>query len=525
MKEFNITNVGIFFLSLLFVVLSFDTAQGQDFEEWKENYLNEFEEFQNEYDKEFHEMLQNEWKEYAVELSPDFYDDPKPDVIPEVEDPDSPDPDPQKTGESPQEDRPPETKKAEEKATAKTPEQPVAEKENDQRTNNRAAKGVSPNFEPNVEKAEVKSSKLSYFGVPVNYKYYAAYQTEVDRPISKESISDFWKHLSTKDYPSFLEQIQQVRSELSLNDYGYAQLLENIGSQIYGKDSYEATLFAWFMLTQSGFGARIAYNKQNIYLLVKATPNVLMTTYFTINGTKYYGLSFDKNHSDLPSNLYTYEGKHPKSEEKEINLRLSNLPQISSDHEERTLQFNFRDSSYTINVPVDKQVVSYFKNYPKADLDLYFNSQMDGPTHQELISSLKPLLEGKSTVEKVNLLLRFTQRSFEYETDQDQFNTEKKMFPMETLYYPASDCDDRTILLAYLIEELTDLEYVVVRYPGHLTLAIHFPDEKPEGPRVNSPLTYNGKSYYVSDPTYFGADAGMVMTKYQDTRPKEIFKF
>ncbi|MGM0546231.1 MAG: hypothetical protein ACQEST_05855 [Bacteroidota bacterium] len=514
-------------MSVLFLGLTADISRGQDFEEWKENYLNEFEEFQNEHDKEFHEMLQNEWEEFAGENSPEFYEEPKPDVIPGVEETSPTDSTPQKPKEEKKENRTErEDKPSEPKASpSEESPKPAAEQKTEQRTNNSAPKDLSPTFSPNVEKAEIESQRLNYFGVPIHYKYYSAYKTQIDRPVEKESISKFWKHLSTKDYPAFLEQIQQVRSELSLNDYGYAQLLNNIGTQIYGSDTHEAKLFTWFMLTQSGFGTKIAFNKQNIFLLVKANPNVLNTTYFRIDGSKYYGINFDQNYSELPSNLYTYEGDHPKSKKREIDLRFSKLPDIPQEHEERSLQFTFRDSTYTINVPVDKQVVNYFKNYPKADLDLYFNSQMDGQTHQQLLSSLEPLLEEKSTLEQVNLLLRFTQRSFEYETDQDQFNTEKKMFPMETLYYPASDCDDRTILLAYLIEELTDLEYVVVRYPGHLTLAVHFPDEKPEGPRVNSPITYNGKSYYVSDPTYFGADAGMVMTKFQDTRPKEVFKF
>lgn len=535
----NIKRIVCFVFAAVFMVLglSFNTAQSQDFEEWKENYLNEFKEFQNKYDKEFHEMLQNEWKEFEVELSPDFYIDPKPKKIPEVEETDAPDPKPE-TKESKKENPPatPSKEKAEKKEEAKTEKKtPSEEKQKttqtdvEKKTDASAKKSFNPSsgfsatFEPNVDKAEVHSKQLNYFGTPIDYKYYAAYETQLEPPIDKKAISDFWKHLSTKDYPSFLKQVQEVRSKLNLNDFGYAQLLANIGDQIYGEGSSESTLFTWFMLTQSDFGTRIAYNKQGVYLLVKASPNVFQTTYFTIDGEKYYGLNFSESKSNLPNNLYTYEGKHPKSSEKEINLRFQRLPLLPQDTEQRTLNFTFRGTEHSIEVPVDKQIVNYFKGYPKADLGLYFNSQMEGDTHDQLIGSLKPLLEGKSTIEKVNLLLRFTQRSFEYQTDQEQFNTEKKMFPMETLYYPASDCDDRSILFAYLIDHLTELDYVVIRYPGHLTPAVHFPDEKPEGSKVNSPITHKGKSYYVTDPTYFGADAGMIMTKYQDTSPEEIF--
>ena len=46
----------------------------------------------------------------------------------------------------------------------------------------------------------------------------------------------------------------------------------------------------------------------------------------------------------------------------------------------------------------------------------------------------------------VNRLLRFVQTAFEYKTDEDQFNTENYLFPLETLHYPYSDCEDRSAL-------------------------------------------------------------------------------
>lgn len=528
--------------SFLLVTSFINIAQAQDFEEWKQNYLNEFKEFQNEYDKQFHEMLQKEWKEFDIEISADLYQKPKPNVVPQVESPEVPEPKTTVKLEEPKVKDKEQKKKETEKTLKKEepgekaespkgelPKKKAANQEVGNRTNKENIKlatpenGLTPTFEPNVKKAKVQTNNLTFFDIPIQYKFYSAYMTQIDRPVDKKAISDFWKHLSTKDYPSFLDQAEQVRSQLSLNDYGYAQLLEQIGEQIYGQDTHEATLFTWFMLTQSGFGTRIAYNRQGVYLLIKTSPGVFRTTYFTINGSKFYGLSFSESYAQLPDKLYTYEGDYPKSKAKELNLRFAALPTLPQKQEMRTLSFSYKDTSYTFEVPVDQQIVNYFKNYPKANLDLYFNSRMQGATHDKLISSLEPLLDNKSDIEKVNILLRFVQRSFEYQTDQEQFNEEKKMFPMEALYYPANDCDDRTILFGYLLEHLTDLDYVVLRYPGHLTPAVHFSSNPPSGSQVGNPITYNGKSYYVSDPTYFGADAGMIMPDYENTRPEEIF--
>lgn len=512
-------------LALLFLLLGACANQAiaqEDFEKWKENYLNEFEKFQNKYDKQFHKMLQKEWKEFATEQSPDFYDAPKPDVIPKANKDKSPKPETIIRLEPPKE---PATKPKKKKTPRRKKQKPKIDQAEKIKVAEAApvTSGLTATFTPGVKKAKVKSNSLTYFNIPIRYKYYAAYKKKVQRPIGSNSISSFWKHLSTKDYPSFLDQIQGVRNRLSLNDYGYAQLLHNIGKQIYGTGSPESTLFTWFMLTQSGFGTRVAYNNENVYLLIKTDPGVFRTSYFKINDSKYYALSLSSSSSNLPSKVYTYKGDYPKSQDQSLSLMFSKLPTLPEKRESRTFSFSYHDTSYTFELPVDQQVVTYFKDYPKAKLELYFHSRMDGEIHQELISSLRPLIVGKSNVEKANILLRFVQNAFEYQTDQEQFNTEKKMFPAEMLYYPASDCDDRSILFAYLIEHLTDLDYIVLRYPGHLTPALHFPSNPPEGSRVRPPIRHNGKGYYVSDPTYYNADAGMVMPKYQGSKPSEIF--
>lgn len=523
--------------------LSLNSAQAQDFEEWKENYLQEFKEFQNEYDKEFYDMLKKEWEDYKSENSADFYEKPKPKTIPVVQGPTSVDPKsekPKDKNNSKEKEQKPENKQPNPKATQPQDkksvtsnetqkEKPLNEKSNkkieakSESESFNPSKGITPTFDPNIEKAEIRSKQLQYFGVPIRYKYYAAYEKKLNKPVNRDAIAEFWKHLSTKDYPSFLEQVRQVRTQLSLNDFGYAQLLHNISNQIYGAQTNEATLFTWFMLTQSGFGTKIAYKNHNVYLLTRATPQVFRKS-LTVDGTKYYDIELSDTHPTLPKSFYTYKGKHTQKKEKPLNLLFNQPPTLQQKQEQRNLEFTFRDSSYSLNVPVDIQAVNYFENYPQADLELYFSSHLDNNrTQSQLANSLKPLIEDRSTLEKVNLLLRFTQRSFDYQTDTEQFNTEKKMFPVETLYYPASDCDDRAIMLGYLLDQLTDLDYIVVRYPGHLTLAVHFPDQEPSGKRINQPITYNGKRYYVSDPTYFGADVGMIMPDYQGTQPSEIF--
>jgi hypothetical protein len=117
----------------------------------------------------------------------------------------------------------------------------------------------------------------------------------------------------------------------------------------------------------------------------------------------------------------------------------------------------------------------------------------------------------------VNILLRFVQTAFQYKTDQDQFGREKPFFPEETIYYPFSDCEDRSVLFAYLVRNLTGLEVVGLDYPGHIATAVRFPTQVP-----GESVGYQGKRFVVCDPTYINAGAGMCMPQFKSVTPNVI---
>ena len=128
-----------------------------------------------------------------------------------------------------------------------------------------------------------------------------------------------------------------------------------------------------------------------------------------------------------------------------------------------------------------------------------------------LLSSLKPLVEGKTEIEAVNILLRFVQTAFAYKTDDEQFHYEKVFFPEETIYYPYSDCEDRSILFSYLVENLLGLDVVGLKFEDHLATAVQF-SSKIDG----DSFLFEGKRYTISDPTYINANAGMTMPNYKN---------
>ena len=115
----------------------------------------------------------------------------------------------------------------------------------------------------------------------------------------------------------------------------------------------------------------------------------------------------------------------------------------------------------------------------------------------------------------LNGLALTMQTAFKYQADNDQFGYEKPFFIEEIFYYPASDCEDRAVLFAYLVRRLLNIEVVLLHYPNHLCTAVLFSEEI-EG----DGLVIGSKRYLICDPTYIGADIGNLHNDYKLERPK-----
>ena len=185
--------------------------------------------------------------------------------------------------------------------------------------------------------------------------------------------------------------------------------------------------------------------------------------------------------------------------------------------EKRNLTFDYNGKIRVIEADYEQSRVDFLNTYPQLDLEVYFSSEVGETAESPLLQQLADEIEGIDEQEAVNFLLRFVQTSFKYSTDEKQFGKENYLFPEETIYYPYSDCEDRSVLFAWLVRRLLNLEVVGLNYPGHVATAVQMKHHV-EGDYV----TYKGKRYTVTDPTYINATAGMTMPDYRNTKPGVI---
>ncbi len=78
-----------------------------------------------------------------------------------------------------------------------------------------------------------------------------------------------------------------------------------------------------------------------------------------------------------------------------------------------------------------------------------------------------------SEAEAVGFLLKFVQTSFQISNRSAAIFKGKVLFPGGIFYYPYSDCEDRSVLLAYLVKSFLNNKVIGIEYPGHVATAVN----------------------------------------------------
>ena len=83
------------------------------------------------------------------------------------------------------------------------------------------------------------------------------------------------------------------------------------------------------------------------------------------------------------------------------------------------------------------------------------------------------------------------------------------MIQDEFFFYPASDCDDRAILFAYISGVRLHNKTIGLNYTEHVADAVLILNKKGDY------VIYKDEAYFVCDLTYIGADIGESMPKFK----------
>ncbi|MFP4687453.1 MAG: hypothetical protein ACLFN5_05015 [bacterium] len=465
------------FLTLL---LAATVLEANRFEDWRRERKQQFDSFREERDRQFHSFLQQRWEQMEVFRG-------------EVE------------------DTAPKVPAQPEAAGAAESDQPAVETGTVEKVRDiKLEAAEEPEVKEVHEEASRQQVEVDYFG--------HRFAFDVDRQgfdslkldsADAGGVADFWEDFAALDPGPLVDRLEEIEKKLDLDGWGYMLLVEGLSERLVDSDNL-ARLVKWGLLIKSDYRVRVGYDdRDRIFLLYNFPDRLYQLPFFNLDGERYYVYNPPSGGID---SLSTYPQNHD-SASRAIDIDLNKNPAATGRKVERQLQFEFQGDSYTIPASYSKEAVAYMKGRPQQALGRYFELTAGSGLGSEMLEKIEQKIEPLEYQEKVNFLLAFVQKSFDYKTDQDHFGREKYMLPAEILDFPYSDCDDRSILFAWLVRRLLKRDVYGLDYPGHAATAVEF--ESPTGSYFN----VDGRAFVISDPTFVNASAGMVMPRFEGVNP------
>ena len=356
-----------------------------------------------------------------------------------------------------------------------------------------------------------KDVVFDFFGTKLGFDVPKKIKSARFYPSNQQGIANYFDAAAMSEYEPLLEEIKKVKKEMKLNDWGLYLLVQKIARRLYRYDD-EVQLFTWFIFNKLGYAVKVGLENGRVVAMFYSKKIIYSTPNFRFGKKRYYVVSH-YNKGTMGS-VYSYKQNYPHAT-KPFDLSLKTLPHLQADYKTKQVKFQHLGKSYTISYKYNKNLIDFFATYPQADYATFFNAPVDTLTYMSMADSLRTYINGKRAAEAMNFVLNFVQNAFAYETDQEQFGHEKVMFAEETLFYRASDCEDRAILYSFLTKKLFGVPVLGIKYPNHMATALYVPLE---GDKVR----IHEREFVVADPTYINANIGEAMPQFKGKMPEDF---
>lgn len=344
-------------------------------------------------------------------------------------------------------------------------------------------------------------SSYTLYSKSITVKFYSeeiVLEYDVDMIIKNKvkqkdkSVNAFFEELETTDYEKLIKELIKTKYNLNLNDWLYYRLIQNFTEVVAPKKNVDYwTVLNAFLLAKSGFDVRLCYDKQ-IDLYVYTEDKVYFSNRFYKRKKSYYNLSYfshpkikRKTELKLSKIILNRNGS-------QFSFKMKELPRFKTP-EIYNKEISFKNN--VIDIKINKTIIDVFKGYPTLQKEFYFQVPLSNDAYDSFIIPFKEKLKNLDNSVAVREMLSFVRLQNEYRNDLVSFGKEKPMIPEEVLFYNYADCEDKSALFYYLINELLDLPMIILYYPNHVNVAVELLGNYGE------PIIYKDKNYYVCEPS------------------------
>ena len=336
------------------------------------------------------------------------------------------------------------------------------------------------------------------------------------KSVYQSDVSNAWREYQKRDVTPVLTSLEAISEQMGLNDWFVFRLVREYTDGLLGDAApMDRVLLEHFLLVKLGYDVRLARTETQLLLMVPFEQEVYERYFIRLEGKEFY-LFFDDREGD-ENEISVIQPCDPSKKDvgtgRIFSLLFDDKKLAISTGESKLRDYD--DGLIHVSCSVDPGIIRMLRDYPLLNVQNYATSVVLPQFHDAILEQLTPQLADMSQCDAADALLHFVQYVFGYEEDGEQYGQEKVNFVEESFYYDNNDCEDRSILYAFLIQSLLGLDVQFVEYPGHECTAVRFTDCNPFGNGY-----YYGKDYYlICDPSYVGGTIGRCMPKYRGVQP------
>lgn len=308
-------------------------------------------------------------------------------------------------------------------------------------------------------------------------------------------IMDAYHHLLESDYSVLLSDLEDKKDSLRLNDWMFYTLVRSSVDAIFEKHkAFDRELMVWFLMSHAGFDTRLGYNEENAFLYLRSEDEVFGLPMIESRQRMYYHIPFPLHYPVEIERVYLLAFDAMPGG-KSLSFHWNGAPVLKTASAEKRIEIRTNDSLYQLSVRYDLAWVHTLAHQPVLSESEYFNIPVSTTLEHSLLPQIARITAGKSTRKALEIIAALTRSSFDYQDDMKAYGRSRPMTPDEVFHYRYSDCEDRAVLFAHLVQEVLQLPVIVIAFQDHITIGVGGNWDS------SAAVTYGGRRYGICDPT------------------------
>lgn len=302
-----------------------------------------------------------------------------------------------------------------------------------------------------------------------------------------------------------LRNIQLTTSSKNLAKQALAYGLDGTGTSLLihkyaqvvtkSKSGNNQTFVKYLVLKELGYDVLLTKTGKRLNCLGRLDYLPGRYIFIQYNNKKYVDLDF-KNRKNFGRHTIYQDSKITKIV---LNRDIKSVPKINAKKRSKNIEFTFGTEKHSILANSNESITDFLGDLPLFEVGKDFTTlQVSKDLDMSVMNYLKTQMTDRKTIDQVRFLLAFVQQVVPYGSDYDKYGEERFYYPEETVMASTADCEDKTMLLAYLCRQILNIETVGLYFKSdeHISLGIHIPDYNPTGS-----FGYHGKRYVSCEPT------------------------